>query len=108
MGAGKTYFAKGVIAELSGGDEDDVASPAYDIIHHFPGRETIYHYDLFRMQTLSDDDVAWLLESLLEEGVHVVEWGERIESVLSRPHYKVTIAAGESEDERIVAIERTP
>lgn len=108
MGAGKTYFAKGIVAELGGGEEDDVASPAYDIVHHFPGRETVFHYDLFRMQTVSDDDVAWLMESLLEHGVHVLEWGERIEHVLRRPYYKVEIAAGEGEDERVVAIEATP
>ncbi len=108
MGAGKTYFAKGIVAELGGGEEDDVASPAYDIVHQFAGRETVLHYDLFRMQTLSDDDLAWLMESLLEHGVHVLEWGERIESALRRPHYKVTIAPGEGEDERVVETEAKP
>ncbi|MBX9747122.1 MAG: tRNA (adenosine(37)-N6)-threonylcarbamoyltransferase complex ATPase subunit type 1 TsaE [Hyphomonadaceae bacterium] len=108
MGAGKTYFAKGVVAELSGAEEDEVASPAYDIVHQFSGRETVFHYDLFRLQALSDDDVAWLMESLSEAGVHVLEWGERIEGAMRRPHYKITIAASASENERVVAFEVVP
>jgi len=107
MGAGKTYFAKGVVAGLGASDEDDVASPAYDIVHQFPGRETVHHYDLFRLQTLSGDDVEWLMESLMEPGVHVLEWGDRLDGVLRKPHTRVTITAGEG-DERVIAIEAAP
>jgi tRNA threonylcarbamoyladenosine biosynthesis protein TsaE len=103
MGAGKTYLAKGLIAGMGGGAEDDVASPAYDIVHQFPGRETVFHYDLFRLQQLSGDDVEWMMESLAETGVHVIEWGDRIEGVLRRPFAKITIGFGEG-DERVIEI----
>lgn len=104
MGAGKTYFAKGIVAGMGETDEDDVASPAYDIVHQFPGREVVHHYDLFRLQALSGDDVEWLMESLLEPGVHVLEWGDRLDSVLRREHTRVTITPGDG-DERIIDIE---
>mgnify|MGYP002777162405 CR=1 FL=1 len=104
MGAGKTYFAKGVVAGLGASEEDDVASPAYDIVHQFPGRETVHHYDLFRLQKLSGDDVEWLMESMLEPGVHVLEWGDRLDGVLRKPHTRVTITLGEG-DERVIEIE---
>jgi tRNA threonylcarbamoyl adenosine modification protein YjeE len=104
MGAGKTYFAKGVVAGFDGVDEDEVASPAYDIVHQFPGRETVHHYDLFRLQKLSGDDVDWLMESMLEPGVHVLEWGDRLDGILRKPHTRVTITAGEG-DERVIEIE---
>lgn len=103
MGAGKTYLAKGLIAGMGGSAEDDVASPAYDIVHQFPGRETVFHYDLFRLQQLSGDDVEWMMESLAESGVHVIEWGDRIEGVLRRPFAKITIGFGEG-DERVIEI----
>jgi tRNA threonylcarbamoyladenosine biosynthesis protein TsaE len=106
MGAGKTYLAKGLIAGMGGSEEDDIASPAYDIVHQFPGRETVFHYDLFRLQQLSGDDVEWMMEQLAERGVHVIEWGDRIEPVLRRPFAKITIAFGEG-DERIVEITPT-
>lgn len=106
MGAGKTYMAKGIVAGLGGGEEDDVASPAYDIVHQFPGRMTIHHYDLFRLQALSGDDVEWMMEALAEPGVHVVEWGERIEHVLRRPFAKVTISFGAAPEERVIEIVR--
>jgi tRNA threonylcarbamoyladenosine biosynthesis protein TsaE len=105
MGAGKTYLAKGLIAGLGGGAEDDVASPAYDIVHQFPGRETVFHYDLFRLQQLSGDDVEWMMESLQQNGVHVIEWGDRIESTLRRPFAKITIGFGEGGEERVIDIE---
>jgi tRNA threonylcarbamoyladenosine biosynthesis protein TsaE len=108
MGAGKTYFAKGVVAGLGGGEEDDVASPAYDIVHQFQGRETVHHYDLFRLQKLSGDDVEWLMESLLEPGVHIIEWGDRLDGILRSPHAKVMLAPGEAEDERVITIEARP
>jgi tRNA threonylcarbamoyladenosine biosynthesis protein TsaE len=105
MGAGKTYLAKGLIAGMGGGVEDDVASPAYDIVHQFPGREMVFHYDLFRLQQLSGDDVEWMMESLQQHGVHVIEWGDRIEGVLRRPFAKITIGFGESDEERVIDIE---
>jgi len=103
MGAGKTYLAKGLIAGLGGGEEDDVASPAYDIVHQFQGRETVYHYDLFRLQQLSGEDIEWMMELLQENGVHVIEWGDRIETLLRRRYTKVEIAFGEG-DERIISV----
>jgi tRNA threonylcarbamoyladenosine biosynthesis protein TsaE len=105
MGAGKTYLAKGLVAGLGGGTEDEVASPAYDIVHQFPGRELVYHYDLFRLQQLSGEDVEWMMELLAEPGVHVIEWGDRIESLLRRPFRKISIALGEG-DERTISIEQ--
>ena len=104
MGAGKTYLTKGIVAGLGGGAEDDVASPAYDIVHQFPGRETVHHYDLFRLQQLSGDDVEWMMESLAEPGVHVIEWGERIEDMLRRPFTKITIGFGAAPEERVIEI----
>lgn len=108
MGAGKTYFAKGLVAGLGGGDEDDVASPAYDIVHQFPGRVITYHYDLFRLRKLSDDDVEWLMESLLAPGMHVVEWGDRLEPFLKRPFIKVVISPGARDEDRVIEIEMRP
>lgn len=105
MGAGKTYLAKGLVTGLGGAEEDDVASPAYDIVHQFPGDQSVYHYDLFRMQTLSGDDIEWLTESLGAPGVHIVEWGDRLERALARPHLKIVIAAGAGENERFVTCE---
>lgn len=104
MGAGKTYLAKGLIAGMGGASEDDVASPAYDVVHQFPGRETVFHYDLFRLQQLAGDDIEWMMESLAQNGVHVIEWGDRIESMLRRPFAKITIGFGEG-DERSIEIE---
>lgn len=104
MGAGKTYLAKGLIAGMGGAAEDDVASPAYDIVHQFQGREPVFHYDLFRLQQMSGDDVEWMMESLAQNGVHVIEWGDRIEGMLRRPFAKITVGFGEG-DERLIEIE---
>jgi tRNA threonylcarbamoyladenosine biosynthesis protein TsaE len=80
-----------------------VASPAYDIVHQFPGREIVFHYDLFRMQQLSGEDVEWMMESLQEKGVHVLEWGDRIEKMLRRPYTKIVIDLRDG-DERVINV----
>jgi tRNA threonylcarbamoyladenosine biosynthesis protein TsaE len=78
LGLGKTVFARGVAIGL-GLAPEDVNSPSFTLIQEYRGgRLTMYHVDLYRLN--SEEDVAGLgLEEILtDESVVVIEWGEKI------------------------------
>jgi len=76
LGAGKTEMTKGVAAGLE--CSDPVSSPSFALIHEYRGgRLPLFHVDLYRLETAAALDLG--LEDYLEdEGVTVVEWGERL------------------------------
>ena len=76
LGAGKTQFTKGLVAEL--GVEAAVTSPTFTIIHEYSGgRLPVYHFDFFRLE--NDQSVArlGLDDYLFDDGVSVIEWADR-------------------------------
>jgi tRNA threonylcarbamoyladenosine biosynthesis protein TsaE len=81
LGAGKTTFVKGVVAALGAGEEDEVTSPTFSLIHEYGDPVQLYHLDLYRLDSLAE--VYGLgIEDLLDARVPVlVEWGERFPTV---------------------------
>ena len=77
LGAGKTVFAKGLASGL-GIDPADVTSPSFTLINIHEGRMTLYHIDLYRLDTGACQDLG--LEEIFEEdnAVIVIEWAERL------------------------------
>lgn len=108
MGTGKTYLAKGIVNGLTKTVVDEVNSPAYDLVHEFGDSPLVFHYDLFRLEHPSVEDIDWLSEALYQEGVHVVEWGERLEGFIDSVAIKVRLEFGSGEDDRIITITRYP
>jgi len=81
LGAGKTQLAKGLARGL--GYRGDVTSPTFTIVHEYRGgRLPIYHIDLYRIQNEREAIDIGLEEYLPGDGVTVIEWPERIASIL--------------------------
>jgi tRNA threonylcarbamoyladenosine biosynthesis protein TsaE len=81
LGAGKTQLAKGLARGL--GYRGDVTSPTFTIVHEYlGGRLPVYHIDLYRIQNEKDAIDIGLEEYLPSDGVTVIEWPERIASLL--------------------------
>lgn len=75
LGAGKTTFVRGLAGGL--GSEAAVMSPTFQLVRVYQGHLQLAHVDLYRLETPSD--LAELgLDELLDEGVVVVEWGDRL------------------------------
>ena len=77
LGAGKTSFVRGMATGL-GVDPDEVSSPTFTLIQVYRGARTIYHVDLYRLESLEVDDLG--LEELAAEGgaVVAIEWAEKL------------------------------
>jgi tRNA threonylcarbamoyladenosine biosynthesis protein TsaE len=76
LGAGKTAFVRG-LAQGLGVDPEEVASPTFVLLTSYPGRLTLHHADLYRLDPGQDRDLG--LEELPgPAGVLAVEWAERL------------------------------
>ncbi len=99
LGAGKTWFTRGLCAGL--GIIKGVRSPSFSvIINHIPGGtvpaeqgvETVHHVDLYRLNS-GDELCEWGVTDLLadESAVVIVEWGEPLLEYLGDDYILVTI-----------------
>lgn len=76
LGAGKTQLVKGFARGL--GIEARVHSPTFALINVYSGgRLTLFHLDLYRLDTPEQIINAGLEEYLRPEGVTIIEWAER-------------------------------
>lgn len=76
LGSGKTTFVRGLARGLGVGGH--VASPTFQLVRVYEGRVPLAHADLYRLDDPADAVSDLGLEELLDRGVVVVEWGDRI------------------------------
>src|SRR5260370_13686886 len=76
LGAGKTQLVKGIARGL--GIASRVHSPTFTLVNIYScGRLSLFHLDLYRLETRAQIAPAGLAEYFPAEGVTVVEWAER-------------------------------
>src|SRR6267142_562817 len=76
LGAGKTQLVKGLARGL--GITERVHSPSFSLVNIYAGgRLTLFHLDLYRLETREQILATGLAEYLEPTGVTVIEWAER-------------------------------
>ncbi len=82
LGAGKTSLARGVLAAL--GLAEEAPSPTFAIVQPYAPPEValpVAHVDLYRLEDPEEAEELGL-DELLEDGVLLVEWPERLGAAL--------------------------
>lgn len=78
LGAGKTTLVKGIALAFNAAEESDVTSPTFTLIHEYHGLSaTLYHIDLYRVDTPRELDTLALDDLMTDDSVLLIEWGEK-------------------------------
>lgn len=102
LGSGKTVFVRGLASAL-GIDDDLVNSPSFTMVNEYPGPRSLYHCDLYRLDSPSElYELGWD-DYLGREGLLVIEWGERAVGMLPARYYQVSFTIV-SEQEREIKV----
>ncbi len=98
LGTGKTVLARGIAA--GAGAAGYMASPTFTLIREYAGPVPVYHVDLFRLEPAEAAELG--LEELVERGITVIEWAEKVAPLLRPPLLRVDLAYGTLPEERIL------
>ena len=91
LGAGKTQFVRGLVRGLSGNPRA-VSSPTFVLLNIYDvGRLKVFHLDAYRVSGADDFESIGFGELLEQRGVVVVEWADRVTSLLPGGVIDVTI-----------------
>lgn len=105
LGAGKTTMVKGIAAAFDAAEQEDVTSPTFTLIHEYRGpKVTVYHIDLYRIET--ERELATLgIDELLREdhSLVVIEWGEKFPKFVRERDVEISFERLGDTDRKITA-----
>ena len=106
LGAGKTTLVKGIAEAFHAASEEDVTSPTFTLIHEYRGPDvTLYHIDLYRIDTARELDTLALDDLRDPENILLIEWGEKFPNLVRERDLEIALER-EGESSRKIRIRR--
>jgi tRNA threonylcarbamoyladenosine biosynthesis protein TsaE len=102
LGAGKTQLVKGLAAGLGVADERGVNSPTFVLVQEYRGRLTLYHVDAYRLARAGELAALGFDELCDAGGVVVVEWVDRVESLMPDDAIRIELSPLDATGRRLV------
>lgn len=108
LGAGKTAFARGLLAALARrhgvAPPSEVPSPTFTLVQTYAlGPVTVWHFDLYRIAD-ADDAIELGLDEALAEGISLIEWPDRLGARLPRDRLDLALAYGAADGARVATL----
>ncbi|HKE30607.1 MAG TPA: tRNA (adenosine(37)-N6)-threonylcarbamoyltransferase complex ATPase subunit type 1 TsaE [Candidatus Angelobacter sp.] len=102
LGAGKTTLIKGIAEGFHAAAAEDVTSPTFTLIHEYRGEQvTLYHIDLYRVDTQRELDTLALDDLMGPESILLMEWGEKFARFLQEKDAEILIEHLGGDERRI-------
>lgn len=94
LGFGKTTFVR-IFARLLK-SEDIISSPSFTLINEYDiiltGEEMVLrHVDLYRLSSEEELDNIGFKDKIKENGITMIEWGDKFENYFDKPYYELEI-----------------
>jgi tRNA threonylcarbamoyladenosine biosynthesis protein TsaE len=104
LAAGKTCLVRGMARKYARGEI--VSSPTFTIVNQYGENPALYHVDLYRLEAVSEiRDLGY--EELFEpDGITVVEWAERAESLLPEKRLDIFLEVAGENERRLTMVNR--
>ena len=108
LGSGKTQFVKGVCRTFKA--HTSATSPSFVILNRYDGVDRsgnellMYHFDLYRVKSITELYDLGYEEFLRGDGICLVEWAEMLGDLLPERRYDVRLSVGTDENERRIEI----
>lgn len=103
LGAGKTVFVRGAVRGL-GGDPLDVRSPTFTLLNLYSCETTVYHFDLYRLDSGAELEGIGFYEFTREDGLTLVEWADRFDESAEEVDIWVTLDFVEGQEGRRITV----
>lgn len=87
LGSGKTTFVKGLAESLEIDPNLYITSPSFSLVNIYEGKYTLYHVDLYRLDTSQVEDLG--LWEYINNGIVVIEWAERLQEIFKEDYIEV-------------------
>ena len=97
LGAGKTTLTKGIAEGRGAAPAADVTSPTFTLIHEYGDPPTVFHVDLYRLDTLAQASRIGLEELFTLNALVLVEWGDRFPELFPPEAWTIRILQGDGE-----------
>ncbi len=89
IGAGKTTFVSLFCKAV--GIKEQVISPTFAIVAEYQGTDfRVIHIDTYRLEHVNEIFDLGIENLFSDDAITMIEWGERIEELLDREHYRLT------------------
>jgi tRNA threonylcarbamoyladenosine biosynthesis protein TsaE len=104
LGSGKTTLARAFVQSLCGA-ATEVPSPSFTLLQSYDSpKGPLFHFDLFRL-TGAEQTAELGLDDAFADGISLVEWPDRLGSLLPRRRLRLSLAAGPTPDSRTVTLD---
>jgi len=102
LGAGKTTLVKGIAEGFNAASQENVTSPTFTLIHEYRGPSaTLYHIDLYRVDTQRELETLGLDDLMSEHSVLLIEWGEKFERFQNERDVEIVLERVSENERRI-------
>ena len=105
LASGKTTLIKGLIHAGAEITPEKVSSPTFVLLNIYEGKQTVYHFDLYRLNTPEEFFHLGFEEYWKTPGICCMEWSERIEKFLPENAVIIRMKALEEAGKREIVIE---
>ncbi len=106
LGAGKTWFVKGIARGFGIADSRAVTSPTFVLVNEYAGRVTMHHLDAYRLGSADELLDLGFAEMTGSGAVTIVEWADRVEAALPERALWVRLAVLGEQSRRMTAQSR--